>query len=265
MALLVFAMLNVMCCYFCYFVGTQKGYNGPLCAFAGLFSSFLACLILLLMPDKASDTFNSTAYNREVSELRQQVKDLQKRIAELEYGAVPAGQPKAAVHTEQAKDEPRSTTCSRIRSWLPATCRNGRPRPWAVSGSALPTSVWWRWVSGWWTSSTAPRAGTTRPLAAGRISSGSFWTSGRNPDRIYLPAGYAARQRGRCSPLPCVFETCKPPKTDWFKWCRKPKQVFPVHIHPCRRGIENHLNSIENKRDKSYGSIGKRQYLYSRY
>ena len=38
MALLV---LNVMCCYFCYFVGTQKGYNGPLCAFAGLLGSFL--------------------------------------------------------------------------------------------------------------------------------------------------------------------------------------------------------------------------------
>ena len=85
MALLVFAILNVMCCYFCYFVGTQKGYNGPLCAFAGLFGSFLACLILLLMPDKASDTFNSAAYNREVSELRQQVKDLQKRITELEH------------------------------------------------------------------------------------------------------------------------------------------------------------------------------------
>ena len=118
---------------------------------------------------------------------------------------------------------------------------------------------------GWWTSSAAPRAGTTRPLAAGRISSGSFWTSGRNPDRIYLPAGYAARQRGRCSPLPCVFKTCKPPKTDRFKWCRKPKQVFPVHIHPCRCGIENHLNSIENKRDKSHGSIGKRQRLYRRY
>ena len=95
MALLVFAILNVMCCYFCYFVGTQKGYNGPLCAFAGLFGSFLACLILLLMPDKASDTFNSTAYNREVSELRQQVKDLQKRIAELEHSAAPADQPKA--------------------------------------------------------------------------------------------------------------------------------------------------------------------------
>ena len=94
MALLVFAILNVMCCYFCYFVGTQKGYNGPLCAFAGLFGSFLACLILLLMPDKASDTFNSAAYNREVSELRQQVKDLQKRITELEHGAAPADQPK---------------------------------------------------------------------------------------------------------------------------------------------------------------------------
>ena len=106
MALLVFAILDVMCCYFCYFVGTQKGYNGPLCAFAGLFGSFLACLILLLMPDKASDTFNSAAYNREVSELRQQVKDLQKRITELEHGAAPADQPKAAVHTEQAKDEP---------------------------------------------------------------------------------------------------------------------------------------------------------------
>ena len=62
MALLVFAILDVMCCYFCYFVGTQKGYNGPLCAFAGLFGSFLACLILLLMPDKASDTFNSAAF-----------------------------------------------------------------------------------------------------------------------------------------------------------------------------------------------------------
>lgn len=42
MALLVFAILNVMCCYFCYFVGTQKGYNGPLCAFAlGYLAVFL--------------------------------------------------------------------------------------------------------------------------------------------------------------------------------------------------------------------------------
>ena len=110
MALLVFAILNVMCCYFCYFVGTQKGYNGPLCAFAGLFGSFLACLILLLMPDKAGDTFNSAAYNREVSELRQQVKDLQKRITELEHGAAPADQPKAAVHTEQASRSLRSAS-----------------------------------------------------------------------------------------------------------------------------------------------------------
>ena len=115
MALLVFAILNVMCCYFCYFVGTQKGYNGPLCAFAGLFGSFLACLILLLMPDKASDTFNSAAYNREVSELRQQVKDLQKRINELEHSAAPADQPKAAVHTEQAKDEPITEISKPIR------------------------------------------------------------------------------------------------------------------------------------------------------
>lgn len=115
MALLVFAILDVMCCYFCYFVGTQKGYNGPLCAFAGLFGSFLACLILLLMPDKASDTFNSTAYNREVSELRQQVKDLQKRITELEHGAAPADQPKAAVHTEQAKDEPITEISKPVR------------------------------------------------------------------------------------------------------------------------------------------------------
>ena len=115
MALLVFAILNVMCCYFCYFVGTQKGYNGPLCAFAGLFGSFLACLILLLMPDKASDTFNSAAYNREVSELRQQVKDLQKRITELEHSAAPADQPKAAVHTEQAKDEPITEISKPVR------------------------------------------------------------------------------------------------------------------------------------------------------
>ena len=115
MALLVFAILNVMCCYFCYFVGTQKGYNGPLCAFAGLFGSFLACLILLLMPDKASDTFNSAAYNREVSELRQQVKDLQKRIAELEQTTALAGQPKAAVHVEQAKDEPITEISKPVR------------------------------------------------------------------------------------------------------------------------------------------------------
>ena len=53
-------------------------------------------------------------------------------------------------------------------------------------------------------------AGTTRPLAAGRISSVSFWTSGRNPDRIYLPAGRTVWQRGRCSPLPHIFRTCTP-------------------------------------------------------
>lgn len=34
--------------------------------------------------------------NREVSKLRQQVKDLQKRITELEHSAAPADQPKAA-------------------------------------------------------------------------------------------------------------------------------------------------------------------------
>ena len=87
----------------------------PLCDFAGLFGSFLACLILLLMPDKASDTFNSAAYNREVSELRQQVKDLQKRITELEHSAAPADQPKAAIHMEQAKDEPITEISKPVR------------------------------------------------------------------------------------------------------------------------------------------------------
>lgn len=67
------------------------------------------------MPDKASDTFNSAAYNREVSELRQQVKDLQKRITELEHSAAPADQPKAAVHTEQAKDEPITEISKPVR------------------------------------------------------------------------------------------------------------------------------------------------------
>ena len=105
MALLVFAILDVMCCYFCYFVGTQKGYNGPLCAFAGLFGSFLACLILLLMPDKASDTFNSAAYNREVSELRQQVKDLQR--GSLNWSTAQRRQiDQSGGPREQAKDEP---------------------------------------------------------------------------------------------------------------------------------------------------------------
>lgn len=49
MALLVFAILNVMCCYFCYFVGTQKGYNGPLCAFGRVIWQF-SCV-----SDPASD------------------------------------------------------------------------------------------------------------------------------------------------------------------------------------------------------------------
>ena len=44
------------------------------------------------------------------------------------------------------------------------------------------------------------------PLAAGRISSVSFWTSGRNPDRIYLPAGRTVWQRGRCSPAAAHFQ-----------------------------------------------------------
>ena len=67
------------------------------------------------MPDKASDTFNSAAYNREVSELRQQVKDLQKRITELEHSAAPADQPKAAIHMEQAKDEPITEISKPVR------------------------------------------------------------------------------------------------------------------------------------------------------
>lgn len=40
--------------------------------------------------------YNGSPNNREVSKLRQQVKDLQKRITELEHSAAPADQPKAA-------------------------------------------------------------------------------------------------------------------------------------------------------------------------
>ena len=39
----------------------------------------------------------------------------------------------------------------------------------------------------------------------------------------------------------------------------------PLCTEPGRRGIANHLNLNEDKRDKSHGSIGKRQYLHSRY
>ena len=92
-----------------------KGIRRAALRFCRIIWRFFACLILLLMPDKASDTFNSAAYNREVSELRQQVKDLQKRITELEHSAAPAGQLKATVHAEQAKDEPITEISKPVR------------------------------------------------------------------------------------------------------------------------------------------------------
>ena len=41
MALLVFAILNVMCCYFCYFVGTQRDTTGRFVLLPGYLAVFL--------------------------------------------------------------------------------------------------------------------------------------------------------------------------------------------------------------------------------
>ncbi len=75
MALLVFAIFERYVLLFLLFRRHAKGIQRvSFVLLPGYLAVFLACLILLLMPDKASDTFNSAAYNREVSELRQQVK-----------------------------------------------------------------------------------------------------------------------------------------------------------------------------------------------
>ncbi len=74
------------------------------------------------------------------------------------------------------------------------------------------------------------RAGTTRPLAAGRISSVSFWTSGRNPDRIYLPAGHAVWQRGDAPRFAAVSGLVRP-KAEGSERSGKPKQG-PTHDFP---------------------------------
>ena len=41
MALLIFAILNVMCCYFCYFVGTQRDTTGRFVLLPGYLAVFL--------------------------------------------------------------------------------------------------------------------------------------------------------------------------------------------------------------------------------
>ncbi len=82
----------------------------------------------------------------------------------------------------------------------------------------------------------------------------------------YLPAGRTVWQRGRCSPAAAHFQDLYARRQRDLSEAGNPnRDPHPVHDFPCRRGIANHLNLNEDKRDKSHGSIGKRQYLYSRY
>ena len=81
-AMLISFLIGLLFAAMCAIVGRQKGYSTALCILLGFFGRLICLLILILLPDRMQEQYESDHLKQELSSLRQ-------RMAELEQALEP--------------------------------------------------------------------------------------------------------------------------------------------------------------------------------
>ena len=118
-AMLISFLIGLLFAAMCAIVGRQKGYSTALCILLGFFGRLICLLILILLPDRMQEQYESDHLKQELSSLRQ-------RMAELEQALepTPAPEPAAPAADAQAappKRPPDAPAVSRRAIGIPAT------------------------------------------------------------------------------------------------------------------------------------------------
>ncbi len=87
-AMLISFLIGLLFAAMCAIVGRQKGYSTALCILLGFFGRLICLLILILLPDRMQEQYESDHLKQELSSLRQ-------RMAELEQALEPTPSPGA--------------------------------------------------------------------------------------------------------------------------------------------------------------------------
>lgn len=98
-AMLISFLIGLLFAAMCAIVGRQKGYSTALCILLGFFGRLICLLILILLPDRMQEQYESDHLKQELSSLRQ-------RMAELERAQQPAKEPVPLAKTSAAPAAP---------------------------------------------------------------------------------------------------------------------------------------------------------------
>lgn len=112
-AMLISFLIGLLFAAMCAIVGRQKGYSTALCILLGFFGRLICLLILILLPDRMQEQYESDHLKQELSSLRQ-------RMAELEQALEPTPAPEPAAPAADAQAAPPKRPPD-------APCRLSRP------------------------------------------------------------------------------------------------------------------------------------------
>lgn len=120
-AMLISFLIGLLFAAMCAIVGRQKGYSTALCILLGFFGRLICLLILILLPDRMQEQYESDHLKQELSSLRQ-------RMAELEQALEPTPAPEPAAPAADAQAAPPSVRRTPLPSFPPGR-RRSSPAP----------------------------------------------------------------------------------------------------------------------------------------
>ena len=125
-AMLISFLIGLLFAAMCAIVGRQKGYSTALCILLGFFGRLICLLILILLPDRMQEQYESDHLKQELSSLRQ-------RMAELEQALdpKPAREPAAPAEDGQPQLRDADLRC-------PPGAGGGEAAPAAAAGRRDP-------------------------------------------------------------------------------------------------------------------------------
>lgn len=123
-AMLISFLIGLLFAAMCAIVGRQKGYSTALCILLGFFGRLICLLILILLPDRMQEQYESDHLKQELSSLRQ-------RMAELEQALEPTPARSLPPRQRMLKQRPPS-----VRRTPPPCSPPGRRRSSPAPGVA---------------------------------------------------------------------------------------------------------------------------------
>ena len=88
-AMLISFLIGLLFAAMCAIVGRQKGYSTALCILLGFFGRLICLLILILLPDRMQEQYESDHLKQELSSLRQRMAELEQALGRRRSSPAP--------------------------------------------------------------------------------------------------------------------------------------------------------------------------------